>query len=150
MSNYIISLFGSSPFSCRLTLYVLIPFCLTLIGYFIKKYLRASEEFRNTVYTKLEGVYPNIVYYMSDSDRDNRIQTSITPINTAGKIFRHYLPSFSVRFFDSALGQYCDTARKTDWNEQMARQMFPNTHFNGPDPKDELYKAVDNLLKFAK
>jgi hypothetical protein len=121
--------------------------CVSIAG---RNYIKASEEFRNAIYTCLEGIYPEVVTYISTDEKTTRTQNSINPINTAGVKFQHFLPFFCIGSFKKALTHYCETARKTNWHDQAARDMFNNTKFEGANPRDEFIKAVDTLLKFAK
>jgi hypothetical protein len=130
---------------------VLVSFIITLVGIAGRKYLKASEEFRSFVIEKLEGIYPNTAAYLSLDEKDRITQDSINPINTAGTKFKYYLPFFLLCSFSHALNHYCETAQKTNWEEQIAHQSYPSTKTpESISPKDKFIEAVKGMLKYAK
>ena len=145
-------LFGPLPIWSRWIIGVLLPSIGALIVFAGRNYFRASEEFRNTVFAKLEGIYPSTAAYISVDEKNIRTQASINPINSAGAKFRHYLPCFCIRSFDKALANYCETARHTNWDQDGNFEMFrkslakPGQH----SPGETFRHAVTKLLKFAK
>ena len=130
----------------------LTTFVVILLGIAGRNYLKASERFKEIIYTELKGIYPKIVVYIEPKKIEEQITNSIIPIKTGGEIFKDSLPSFCVGCFRRALDHYCETARKTNWDEQLALQKFHNSPTMPVyvKPKENLYKAVNDLLKFAK
>ncbi len=146
-----IDLFFSLPVWSRWLLSGLVTFIITILGYAGRNYLRASEEFKKIVHEQLKGIFPEIVVYIEPGEIRDQITASIIPIKTGGEIFKHFLPFFCVGSFNRALNNYCETARKTDWNEQLAHQFYPAMAKPGyVSPKEKLNKAVKQLFKYAK
>ena len=128
----------------------LIGFFFGLCWYAFRSYRIASEEFKKIIHTQLKGIIPDIVVYIEPEKIRKQITESIIPIKTGGEIFKHSLPFFRVGSFNRVLNHYCETARKTDWNEQLAHQFYPEMAKPGyASPKEKLDKAVNKLLKFA-
>lgn len=117
-----------------------------------KRYFAASEEFQAIVRAKLEGIYPNTAAFLSIEDKDLRTQSSINPINSAGAKFSDYLPFLCVSPFNRALNTYCETARKTYWDQDVAFERFRESMAKPGElsPGEKFRAAVDELLKFAK
>jgi hypothetical protein len=145
-------LFGPLPIWSRWIIGVLLPAIGALIIYASRNYFKASAEFRDVVYTKLEGIYPNIPAYLSIEEKDIRTQNSINPINSAGAKFRHYLPFLCIGFFDRALDNYCDTARKTNWDQDRAFEIYRKSMAKPGQlsPGETFRNSVKRLLKFAR
>lgn len=130
---------------------VLSAFLITLVGLAGRNYLKASEEFKKIIHTQLQGIIPDIVVYIDPKKIEEQITNSIIPIKTGGEIFKDSLPSFCIGCFKRALDHYCETARNTDWDEQLTHQQYPEMTKPGYiSPKEKLNKAVNDLLKFAK
>ncbi|MBU2591519.1 MAG: hypothetical protein ABIJ24_01790 [Nitrospinota bacterium] len=131
---------------------VLTTLLISLVGWSWCNYHKASSVFRDTVYNKLEGIYPTTESYLSTAEKDQITQASINPINTAGAKFRHDLPSLCHRSFNKALNQYCETARKIYWDKDVAFKMFKKSMAKPGElgPGDQLRAAVKKLLSFAK
>jgi hypothetical protein len=130
---------------------IMFPILSGLIIYAGKNYLRASEEFKNIIYTQLKGIFPEIVVYIKPEEIRKQITESIIPIKTGGEMFKHFLPFFCIGSFTRTLHHYCETARNTDWNAQLAHQMYPSMAEPGyVSPKEKLNRAANELLKFAK
>lgn len=133
---------------------LLIGLFSTLSGlciYFGRRYVNASEDFKRIVHEQLKGIFPEIVVYIEPVNIRDQITASIIPIKTGGEIFKHFLPFFCVGSFNQAMNNYCETARKTNWDEQLAHQQYPEMTKPGYiSPKEKLNKAVQELLKFAK
>lgn len=116
-----------------------------------KNYFSASKQFRNTIYTELEGIHPAIHAYIPTDEINTKIWQSIPKIVTAASEFSHFLPTCCKRTFSRAVEHYCDTARKTNWNSQVDDDFYPEMRKPGEiNTRDKLKHAVDNLLKFAK
>ena len=116
-----------------------------------KRFADASIKFRNEIMMPLRNIYPTISVYMQPDEINNKIKNSIPPIVTAATAFRHHLPFYRKGCFDRATKNYSDTARNTDWNNQIAYSMFSS--MQKPDdisPKDKFKHAVDGLLSYAK
>lgn len=145
-------LFGPLPIWSRWIIGVLIPSTGALIIYAGRNYFKASEEFRNIVFAKLEGIYPSTAAYISVEEKNIRTQTSINPINSAGAKLRYYLPCFWIRCFDRALVNYCETARQTNWEHDGNFEMFRKSLAKPGElsPGEKFRYSVKNLLKFAK
>ena len=122
-----------------------------LCWYAIRNYFTASKQFRDTIYTELENIYPKITLYLTTDDINTKIRESIPKIATTATKFSHSLPFCCQHSFNRAVEHYCDTARKTDWNSQVADDFYPKMRKPGEiNTRDKFKHAVDNLLKFAK
>ena len=110
----------------------------------------AASIFRNEVFVSLQGIYPAVTVYRGAEEINAILIQSIPKITTAAAIFSPYLPFYRKRSFSNAVEKYSDTARKTDWNEIRAQQMFPVT-YSGPSKMEIEYRhCVNNLLFYAK
>ena len=122
-----------------------------LCWYAIRNYFIASKQFRDTIYTELENIYPKITLYLTTDNINTKIRESIPKIVTAATKFNHFLPFCCQRSFSKTVERYCDTARKTDWHSQVADNFYPEMRKLGEiNTRDKFKHAVDNLLKFAK
>lgn len=151
MTEFINLFIPLPPLSIKLLIGLLFSVLSGLCIYFGRRYLSASEEFKKIIHEQLKGIFPEIVVYIEPGNIRDQITASIIPIKTGGEIFKHFLPFFCVGSFNRALNNYCETARKTDWNEQLAHQSYPDMAKPGyVSPKEKLTKAVKQLLKYAK
>lgn len=112
--------------------------------------VNAAEKFRNIIHKSLKGIYPSTESYLTTEEKDRITQSSINQINSAGSEFSHYLGFISKYRFRKALKKYCETTRKINWDEDMARKRFPNTKFkNNCITGKQFRKSVSHLLTFA-
>jgi len=114
------------------------------------RFNNAAAKFRGIIQSSLEGVYPNTESHLSIEEKDTITQNSINPINSAGSEFSHYIFIFRKSKFNKALSNYCDTARKINWDECMSRKRFPNTNFPETDQERKFKDAVNSLIEFTK
>ena len=126
---------------------IMFPILSGLVIYAGRNYLRASEEFKSIVYTKLEGIYPSIELYLTTDEINTKIQQSIPQIQTAVNNFKHFLPFFFRGRLEITAKNYYKTARETDWYQCLNFDMPKAVILT---PKERFKKAVDELLKYAK
>jgi len=114
-----------------------------------KRIARAAIVFRSKILAELEGVYP-IPRYLKD-DVLNRFRESIPKIESAAAEFRHFVPSCSKNFFDTALKNYCEHCNKITWGSCVTFKILPGER--KPEyigPKEIFRQNVNALLFFAK
>jgi len=114
-------------------------------------FIVASRIFSSKVRAELKGIYPTIELHLPTNEINRIIIQSIPGIQLAVNDFKAFVPFFQKSDFDIAVNNYYEIARNTNWNNQIAHQLYPKMQKVGNhSPKEMFVGAAYKLLSYAK
>jgi len=158
--NSIVNFFVTLPSWSLYILSLLGTLLSGLIIYATKSYLSASKQFRNAIYTELEGLYPTPTKWPNDSLAIEPIlKEKFSRLEIAVHNFKGHLPTCFVKGFNKTWIKYYSA--NGDERGQCYEHYTPSIGTSIVNDKQitvdtrNTYKKtfkhnVDNLLKYAK
>lgn len=110
----------------------------------------ASVKFRNTILTKLAGLFPVASNWPDNIHR--HLESVFPDIQAAVSEFRPYVPLWRRKTYDRDwFAYYCCTAREVDHNCQVYHHYMDFTSAEQPVPngKKTFHRNVARLLSYA-
>ena len=107
----------------------------------------AAIKCRNRILVELEGLYPVTQHW--DQSIFSRLKQSIIKIGSIATEFRHFVPFYRKRAFDTALKNYCNYCNKITWDDVASYSFWPDFPQKRINPREQFNNIVEHLLSFA-